>query len=292
MKVFFAGATGVVGKRAVAGFVAAGHDVTAVARNRAKADYLRLVGAQPVSVDLFDAAAVNAAVAGHDVVVNMATHIPPLSKAAMPGAWKENDRIRTEVSRNLADAVIAHGVGRYIQESITFHYEVDGDAPIDEDRPLRIAAYAKSTLDAEAQAQRVTEAGGVGIVLRFGMFYGPDSNQTVTQVRMLRRRYQPDGRSARQRDVVDPPRRHRQRGRCRARRAGRFLQRRRRRAHDASRLRQRGRGRLRHQAPSSPADVPPQGSRLEGRAVAAIATGQQRPLQEGDELDAVASERS
>src|SRR5688572_24059492 len=76
VKVFVAGATGVVGWRSVRQLVAAGHDVTAVARTPEKAEQVRALGADPVAVDLFDAGAVAAAVRGHAVVVNLATHIP------------------------------------------------------------------------------------------------------------------------------------------------------------------------------------------------------------------------
>src|SRR5437588_3795696 len=107
MKVFVAGATGVLGRRAVARLVEAGHDVTAVARGPEKAALVRGLGATPVEVDLFDADAVAAAVVGHDVVCNLATSIPPIRKAAMPSAWATNDRIRREASRNLVDGAMA-----------------------------------------------------------------------------------------------------------------------------------------------------------------------------------------
>ena len=81
MRVFVAGATGVAGKRAVARLVAAGHDVTGIARTPDKAAVLEMLGAAPVAVDLFDADALRAAVAGHDAVVNMATKIPPIARA-------------------------------------------------------------------------------------------------------------------------------------------------------------------------------------------------------------------
>ena len=116
MKVFVSGATGVVGRPAVRLLVAAGHSVTAAARGPEKAALLSSLGATPVIVDLFDPAAVRAAVAGHDAVVNLATHIPATSRAAMPGAWAENDRIRREVSRNLVDAALATGATRYVQK--------------------------------------------------------------------------------------------------------------------------------------------------------------------------------
>src|SRR5205823_3040706 len=76
-RVFVAGATGVLGTRAVRWLNEAGHDVTGVARSDAKAELLKGLGATPVRVDLFDADAVRAAVAGHDVVCNLATRIPP-----------------------------------------------------------------------------------------------------------------------------------------------------------------------------------------------------------------------
>ncbi|MEA2670215.1 MAG: hypothetical protein QOG45_435 [Chloroflexota bacterium] len=187
MKVFVAGATGAVGRPAVRLLVDAGHSVTAAARSREKAALLRSLGATAVIVDLFDPAAVRAAVAGHDAVVNLATHIPSSARAALPGSWAENDRIRREVSRTLVDAALATGATRYVQESVAFLYRDLGDGWIDEDTPLELPAYARSTGDAEASAQRFTDAGGTGVVLRFGMFYGADSHMTVEMVRLARR---------------------------------------------------------------------------------------------------------
>ena len=188
-KVFVAGATGVLGKRAVKALVEAGHQVTAVARTAEKAEQVRAAGARPVTIDLFDVDAVTAAVAGHDVVVNLATHIPPLTQAAMPGAWKENDRIRTDASRNLVDAAIAGGATKYVQESITFTYPDKGDEWIDESVSIEDNPFTKAPLAAEANAARFTAAGDgrQGIVLRFGFFYATDATHTVDSVRFARR---------------------------------------------------------------------------------------------------------
>ena len=100
----------------------------------------------------------------------------------------DNDRIRREASRNLVDAALATGAARYVQESITFLYAAAGDTWIDEDESIQVPAYTRSTLEAEAQARRFTESGGIGVVLRFGLFYGPDSHHTVDTVRLARRR--------------------------------------------------------------------------------------------------------
>ena len=187
MKIFVAGGTGVLGRRAVPALLAAGHEVTVVGRTPEKADVIRSWNATPVAVDLFDGPAVQAAVAGHDVVVNLATHIPPFSKAARAKAWRLNDRLRREGSRNLVDAAIAAGAGRYVQESVGFLYADGAGGWITEDHPLAPSSITASALDAEAQAQRFAAAGGTAVVLRFASFYGPDSSHTADVLRFARR---------------------------------------------------------------------------------------------------------
>jgi nucleoside-diphosphate-sugar epimerase len=185
VRVFVAGATGVLGRRAVVQLVAAGHRVTAVARSPEKAAGVRAAGAEPVTVDLFDPAAVAAAVAGHDVVVNLATHIPPPAQAAVRSAWAESDRLRHEASRHLVDAALATGAGRVVQESIAFLYPDSGDRWIDEDVPLDVPELGRANEAAEHQARRFGEGGGVAVVLRFGRFYAPDAAHTVDAARTV-----------------------------------------------------------------------------------------------------------
>ncbi|HET7688745.1 MAG TPA: NAD(P)-dependent oxidoreductase [Nocardioidaceae bacterium] len=186
MRIFVAGATGVLGNRTVLRLLAAGHDVTGVARSEAKAAALIAVGARPARVDLFDAAGLVNGVAAHEVVMNLATHIPPLSKASRPGAWAENDRIRTEGSRNLVDAAIKAGARRYVQESIALFYADHGDVLVDEDSAVEPPPASAAFLDAEAQAQRFTDAGGIGVALRFGNFYASDSHHTEGMLKLAR----------------------------------------------------------------------------------------------------------
>lgn len=192
MKVFLAGGTGVVGTRALPALVAAGHEVTAVARSDGKAALVERLGGMPVTVDLFDPAAVAGAVTGHEVVVNLATAIPPLTTASRPKAWAVNDRLRTEASAHLADAALAAGATRYVQESICFPYLDCGDHWIDEDTPVdHELPIFRSAGAAEASAARFGRGGGVGVVLRFGQFYAPDAGHTVAMERLLRRRLSP-----------------------------------------------------------------------------------------------------
>jgi nucleoside-diphosphate-sugar epimerase len=187
MKIFLTGGTGVVGTRAVPALVAAGHDVTAVARGEAKAELVRTMGAAPVVVDLFDADAVRAAVVGHEVVVHLATNIPPLTKASGKQAWTMNDRLRREASGHLIAAATATGAARYVQESICFPYVDAGDRWIDEAAPIDHTpdAFAGAAV-AEAATAAFTAAGGTGVVLRFGQFYAADSTHTRSFNRAVR----------------------------------------------------------------------------------------------------------
>jgi nucleoside-diphosphate-sugar epimerase len=191
MRIFMSGATGVVGRRAVADLVAAGHEVTALVRSDDKAELIRGLGARPVKVSLFDREALQEGVSGSDVVINLATSIPSASRAISPKAWKENDRIRSEGSRNLVDAAIAAGASRYVEESVTFLYAGGGDRWLDEESPVEPTPITSSALDAEANARRLTEAGRTGIVLRFGAFYGPDSEHTVLLLKAAKAGFDP-----------------------------------------------------------------------------------------------------
>ena len=191
MRIFLTGATGVVGRRLLPQLLAEKHEVTAVARSTAQEERLAAVGAHPVRVDLFDAAAVRRAVAGHAVVVNLATHIPAGMRALLPRAFRENDRLRRDACRNLVDAALAAGAERFIQESFAPTYPDCGAEWIHEDVALRPARYARTVLDAEAQAARFTGSGGTGVVLRFAFFYGADSVHTLDMLRMARRGFLP-----------------------------------------------------------------------------------------------------
>jgi nucleoside-diphosphate-sugar epimerase len=191
VKVFVAGATGVIGRRAVPLLVASGHAVTAVARSRAKAQRLS-AGARTVAVSLFDPPALARAVGGHDVVINLATHMPSSSLAmALPWSWRENDRIRREGAANLAQAAIAGGATRLLQESFAPVYPDCGEAWITEQVAIAPERYNRTVADAERAAEKFTGGGRSGIVLRFAAFYGADAMQLRDLVRALHLRLAP-----------------------------------------------------------------------------------------------------
>ncbi len=192
MRVFLAGATGAVGRRLVPMLVKDGHGVTGVGRTAEKRAALEREGAAAIGMDLFDRVAVIRAVKGHDAVINLATHIPSSSvKILLPGAWKENDRIRREVSANLAAAALEAGAERFLQESFAPIYADGGDQWIDETWPRLPVRYNRSVVDAERAAEGFAAKGGIGIVLRFAGFYAADAFQVQDLVKMIRKGWAP-----------------------------------------------------------------------------------------------------
>ena len=194
MRVFLSGATGVIGRRVLSLLVSGGHRVTAVGRSLDKRRALEAKGANAIDVDLFDESALRLALAGHDTVINLATHMPSsFTKMLIRWNWRENDHIRREGSAALVNAALASGVTRFIQESFAPIYADGGDRWLDETSPVRTVSYNRTVLDAERSAERFSAgtAGQVGIVTRFAAFYGPDSRVTHELLGMMRRGWAP-----------------------------------------------------------------------------------------------------
>jgi nucleoside-diphosphate-sugar epimerase len=177
MKVFVAGAGGVIGRALVPQLVAAGHEVTGTTRSRERAEHIRAAGAQPAVCDAHDAQALRDAVvaAGPEVVVHELTSLPQRLDPRVRGVYDATNRIRREGTANLLAAARAAGVRRVICQSIAFAY-APGEAPEvkDEDAPLFVDADPPfgDVVRALAEMERaVLDVGGV--VLRYGWFYGP-----------------------------------------------------------------------------------------------------------------------
>jgi nucleoside-diphosphate-sugar epimerase len=175
-EIVITGSTGVIGRRAVREVLAAGHRVTGVTRSARGREQLASLGAQAVEADVFDDASLRRAFDGADAVVNLLTHVPRADRMADPSAWDENDRVRTEASAAIARAAQAAGVRRLVQESIAFVYADGGDSWLDEDAPVAGGGVTTTALTAERNARELF--GGDTVVLRFGLFMGPDSGST------------------------------------------------------------------------------------------------------------------
>lgn len=155
MRIFVAGATGVIGVRLVPLLVAGGHTVAGMTRSPGKAGLLRELGAEPVVCDVFDLAALTRAVAafGPEVVFHQLTDLP--DTAADRGRFSDrNDRIRGEGTRNLLAAAAEAKAQRVIAQSISWELP-------SENRRTVTASHERAVLDAG------------GVVIRYGQLYGP-----------------------------------------------------------------------------------------------------------------------
>jgi len=189
MDVFLSGGTGVLGRPVLRLLRERGHRARFLSRTGRSDAIGRELGAEPVRVDLFDGDGLRAAVAGSEAVLHLATRMPPIREARRRDAWAENDRIRTEGSRCLVDAALAAGATTFVYPSVVFVYPDRGADWIDAERtPLDAPDIARATLVAEHEVERFSGAGGRGVVLRMGGFYGP-TTPTARELLAMARRY-------------------------------------------------------------------------------------------------------
>ena len=179
MRVFIAGATGVLGRRMVRQFRERGHRVVGLARDDKGERTIRRLGGEPVVADIFDADSLAAAVGQADVVIHAATSIP--SKVSSNRAdWELNDRLRREGTRALTSAAAKLGAQTYVQQSIVWVARPADDSFFDEKTEVKEPdELYRSALDGERIASEAGARHGFNVaVLRCGGFYAPDASHT------------------------------------------------------------------------------------------------------------------
>ena len=120
MRVFVAGATGVMGQYLVPSLVAAGHEVTGTTRSTAKAAGLRAAGATPVIVDGLDRRAVLDAVkaAQPEVIVHQMTALASMSSFRnFDKEFAVTNELRVRGTDYLLEAAQRAGTRRFIAQS-------------------------------------------------------------------------------------------------------------------------------------------------------------------------------
>jgi nucleoside-diphosphate-sugar epimerase len=192
MKVFLAGATGVLGRALVPQLVARGHEVVGMTRSASKQDLVRSLGARPVVADALDPDSVAQAVAcaEPEVIVHELTALSgPMGvrDARHPerfsGAIMTN-RLRTEATDHLLAAGRAVGARRFVAQSFgAFRWARAGGPVLAESEPLDPnppAALGTAQAGYQYLEQVVTSiAWGEGLALRYGGFYGPGTSVSL-----------------------------------------------------------------------------------------------------------------
>ena len=198
MRVFLAGATGAIGRQLVPRLVQAGHEVHGMTHSESKQALLSELGATPVVADALDPDQVAQAVAAAqpDVIVHQLTAIGPLDMRHIDRDFAQTNRLRTEGTDHLLAAGQAVGVRRFVAQSVCGYgaYARTGEPVKTEEDPLdpnparkmRTIHGAIRHLEQEVLRAEWTE----GIVLRYGVFYGPGTSlaRGGEQFDMIRKR--------------------------------------------------------------------------------------------------------
>jgi nucleoside-diphosphate-sugar epimerase len=178
MKVFIAGASGVLGRRLVQQLTARGHAVVGLVRSAKAESIVRAAGGDPRHADLFDSESLAKAAEGCDTVIHAATSIPAKRKV-VPADWAMNDRIRRKGTRCLSEAAAKIGAKAYLQQSIAWVARPRDESAFDEDSPAVPDPAIQSAIDAEAIAREAGSVDGFTVaILRGGFFYDSESAHT------------------------------------------------------------------------------------------------------------------
>jgi nucleoside-diphosphate-sugar epimerase len=169
MRIFVAGATGIIGRRLVPLLIQRGHSVIGLVRRPADADWLRGLGAGAEVGDVFDRDRVRRAVrqVAPDVVMDQLTDLKNRN-------FQANSAIRETGTRHLVDAALDAGVRRMVVQSIAWMYEA-GDVPAAESVPLDVGASGnrRQTLQGVTALEAAVRDVPEWVVLRYGLLYGP-----------------------------------------------------------------------------------------------------------------------
>ena len=196
MRVFVAGATGVIGQYLVPGLIAVGHDVTASTRSPLKANQLKGQGATPVIVDGLDREAVLKAVtaAQPEVIIHQMTALTNLkSFRNLDKQFAVTNDLRSAGTDYLLEAANQAGTRRFIAQSfIGWNNARSGSTVKTEQDPLDprpLPGTTKSLAAIEHLEEAVPAQVPEGLVLRYGIFYGHGASDLMLDV--VRKRQMP-----------------------------------------------------------------------------------------------------
>jgi nucleoside-diphosphate-sugar epimerase len=196
MRVLVAGATSVPGIVLVRELNSRGHDVVGLTSQPAKTSEIEQQGAKPVVASVFDAEQINAVVADiePEVVVSLLTTLPKWGPKR-PKDFEPAKKLWSQGAGNLVAAAQRAGVRRVVAESVVFAYGYPTSGPplLDETDPYPGPPFPggdEAIAALRGMEQNVLTSGEhsdtEGIVLRYGIFYGPDVPHTELFTRLAK----------------------------------------------------------------------------------------------------------
>ena len=196
MRVFVAGATGVIGRQLVPQLVEAGHHVIGSTRSSGKASWLAEAGATAAVMDPLDRGQVMTAVlrAEPDAVIHELTALRGQANLRrFDRSFAETNVLRTRGLDILLEAARAAGATRFLAQSYTGWPNAREGGPVKtEDDPLDPhppRAMRESIAAIRYLEETVTGAEGMaGLALRYGSLYGPGTSMADEYAAMIRRR--------------------------------------------------------------------------------------------------------
>lgn len=187
MKIFIAGATGIIGKRVCTQLIKKGHEVVGLSRSDKNDEQLKALGVEAKRADLFNLKSLYEASMGCDGIIHLASSIPTKNRPSKRD-WKMNNMIKWEGTQNLIEAVFRHKSKFYIQQSNTFLYGSSEDE-VDEFTylPHDVLSFHKSAQQLEWIVQDAIKDHRLpGIVLRLGGVYSEEDHHTTSLYKMMK----------------------------------------------------------------------------------------------------------
>ena len=154
MRIFIAGATGVIGQRIVKLLSNSDNIICGITRSPDKLELLSDLGAKGVVCDIYDLVKLKNVMQEFqpDLIIDQLTDLPDKPED-IQSFLNANNKIRREGTKNLLIAAESVGSPNFIVQSVAWELPPDGDSAVKE------------------MERQVLDYGGT--VLRYGQFYGP-----------------------------------------------------------------------------------------------------------------------
>jgi len=187
MRIFLAGATGVLGMRLIPRLLERGHKVIGTTTTKDKLSDLKRLGVDPILMDGLDRDSVRSAVSAADpeVVVNEMTALSKVRNYKnFDQEFALTNRLRADGTSHLVAASRQCGVKKIVVQSFAgWPFEQtkapanSEEAPFERNIPTRMKQSQRAIQAMEETV--LSQESPAGVVLRYGYFYGPGTSFDV-----------------------------------------------------------------------------------------------------------------